>query len=378
MVRCTQIYAHIGTTRRFLGLSVSRLERKDFLDYTILKRVGSGGMSDVFEGVQNRLGRRVAIKVRRPNKPEHEAKLRARFVQSIRLHSTISHPNIVRVIDLIHEHNVDAAILEFLSGPSLEERLKSEGSLDLIEVLKVGRDMSNALGHIHRSGVIHRDVKPSNIMYAEAGVFRTLKLMDFGVAKGGTLDGDLTVKGAQIGTLWYMSPEQLSGHSPQSSWDVFALGVSLAELWVGQLPLRERSQSAVFRRHLDGESIPVWSSAHRRISTELCDVLEAMLEIDPNKRLKDLEVVSCLIQALLSKYASTSFGDGGLSRLDDEVVRRNLSGLTETAGKRLKALLGMDGSTQEITVSLDRRGFESPSVVTELDDTITTNSISDD
>jgi eukaryotic-like serine/threonine-protein kinase len=357
---------------------VSRFEPKEFLDYAILKRIGSGGMSDVYEGMQRRLGRRVAIKIRRPHKPEHEQKLRDRFVQSIRLHSSIAHPNIVRVIDLVHEHDADAAILEFLAGPTLEERLKSKGRLELSEVLRVGRDIGDAMGHIHAQGIVHRDVKPSNMMYADADSFETLKLMDFGVAKGSDVDGDLTVKGAQIGTLWYMCPEQLSGHSPQPAWDVFALGVSLAELWVGRLPLQERSQSAVFRRHLDAEPIPGWSSAHRRISASFCDMLEAMLEIDPNRRLKDLVMVRCLIQALLKTHTPASSEGGSLKRLSEEMVRRNLAGLSEAAALRLKRLLAMDGSTQEVTVSLNRTGFQSVSGAAELDDTITTDLISDD
>jgi serine/threonine-protein kinase len=357
---------------------VTQLTADSLTGYSIEKHIGSGGMSDVYQAVQKRLGRTVALKVRRPNRVEYDAKLRERFVQSVRLHSSMNHPNIVRVIDLLHEGGRDVAVLELLSGPTLEQTQKKKGSLPLLDVLHVGLDISRALEHIHARGVVHRDIKPSNMMFSDTGASAIVKLMDFGVAKGSAHDSDLTVKGANIGTLWYMSPGQLAGKTPSPAWDLFALGVSLYELWIGQLPLQDRSQSAVFRRHLDGESIPEWSQKYRTVSVELCDILQAMLEIDPNKRLKDLAVFTQLIRALRNTHASNSDAHTGQSTITSSVLNQNLAGLAEHASLRLKRLMNHQAPTQEITVSVDRRGFESESFVADLDDTILTDSMSDE
>ena len=335
-------------------------------------------MSDVYEAVQNRLGRTVALKVRRPHKPEHDGKLHERFVHSIRLHSTLSHSNIVRVIDLLHEHGADIAVLEFLSGPSLDIQMKSEVCLSLKDVLRVGYDMGQALDCVHQNGIVHRDVKPSNIMYADSTALAELKLMDFGVAKGGSDTGELTVRGAQLGTLWYMPPEQLAGQTPTPAWDVFALGVSLAELWVGELPLKERSQSAVFRRHLDGEAIPAWSSEHRSQASELCDLLDAMLETNLKKRLKSLAVFNQVVRALGRVYSSSVGSRSPSKSLSLDVLEQNLSALSEPASLRLKRLLNRNANTQEITTSIDRRSFVGESAPSDLDDTMLTDSIRDD
>ena len=272
--------------------------------------LGSGGMTNVYQATQNSLGRTVAVKVRRVVSKEHDQILRERFIHSIQLHSRLNHPNIVSVFDLVQASNIDAAVLEYLAGPTLEEVLVERGPLDLPTVIDVGWSVCSALSYIHEQGVVHRDVKPSNLMYDKPNRGRTLKLTDFGVAKGEARESELTVKGAQLGTIWYMPPEQLAGQESSPSWDVFALGVTLAELWTGRLPLAERSQAAVFRRHLDGEPIPAWSMVQKTACPELCDLLQAALEINPEKRLTSLKVFQFLIASLpnIMDYASFPWG----------------------------------------------------------------------
>ncbi|MGB0647836.1 MAG: protein kinase domain-containing protein, partial [Bradymonadia bacterium] len=185
-------------------------------------------------------------------------------------------------------------------------------------------------------------------------------------------------KGAQLGTIWYMPPEQLAAQKSSPSWDVFALGVTLAELWTGKLPLVERTQSAVFRRHLDGDPIPPWSVAHKTACPELCDLLEAALEINPEKRLKSLSVFHFLIASLSKHYGLSLSPLGTLPRVSENEMKQSLVALSEQSIQRLCSIADSFGGTQEITISVDRQLVSSGSVVTDLDDTLLTNSVNDE
>ncbi|MGB0648502.1 MAG: serine/threonine-protein kinase, partial [Bradymonadia bacterium] len=161
--------------------------------YTIQHMLGSGGMTNVYQATQNSLGRTVAVKVRRVVSREHDRILRERFINSVQLHSRLNHPNIVSVIDLVQAPSIDAAVLEYLAGPTLEQVLVESGPLDLPTVIGIAGSVCAALSYIHEHGVVHRDVKPSNLMYDSSGRGSTLKLTDFGVAKGETQVSELTL-----------------------------------------------------------------------------------------------------------------------------------------------------------------------------------------
>lgn len=340
--------------------------------------LGSGGMTNVYEATQESLGRSVAVKVRRVMSREHDHILRERFINSVQLHSRLNHPNIVSVVDLVKSPNIDAAVLEYLSGPTLEQVLLDQGALDLPTVLRVAGSMCSALSYIHEHGVVHRDVKPSNLMYDRQGRGGILKLTDFGVAKGETQESELTIKGAQLGTIWYMPPEQLASQRSSPSWDVFALAVTLSELWTGRLPLAERSQAAVFRRHLDGDPIPPWPTGQRGTCSELCDLLEAALEIDPEKRLKDLSVFQFLIASVAKHYDLNLAHSERLARVSDDDLKRSLTALSEKSIERLCTIAGTMQETQDITLSVDRQLVSSVNRATDLDDTLLTNVFDDD
>src|SRR5512138_511121 len=199
--------------------------------YEILGMIGSGGMGEVYRARDTRLDRVVAIKVLQGHlavSPE----TRQRFDREARIISSLNHPHICTLYDVGHQDGMDYLVMEYLEGESLADRL-TRGALPLPEVIKTAVEVADALDRAHRQGLLHRDLKPGNIMLTKAGA----KLLDFGLAKlqdstGGGVVRDLsgitrtrtplTGEGTIIGTLQYMAPEQLEGKDVDARTDIFA------------------------------------------------------------------------------------------------------------------------------------------------------------
>jgi Tol biopolymer transport system component len=204
-----------------------------FGPYEILEHIGSGGMGDVYRALDTRLDRSVAIKVL----PAQHADLRARMAREARAISGVSHPNICALYDVGSEGGVDYLVMEYLEGETLAAKL-ARGPLPIAQALKIGADIAGALDVAHRAGVIHRDLKPHNIVLTKSGA----KLLDFGLAKNVTAVGpdsptvrhDLTEPGMVVGTLQYMSPEQLESHALDTRTDIFSFGCVLYEMATGR------------------------------------------------------------------------------------------------------------------------------------------------
>jgi len=218
--------------------------------YEVVAPLGAGGMGEVYRAKDTRLGRDVAIKIL-PQRLSTHPEMRERFEREARAISSLNHARICTLHDVGHQGGVDFLVMEYLEGETLADRLK-RGSLPLRETLKVGMEICEALETAHRVGIIHRDLKPGNIMLTKSGA----KLMDFGLAKstagmdgaGGeapllstarTISGaspisPLTTAGAVLGTIQYMSPEQIEGKPADARSDVFALGAVLYEMTTGK------------------------------------------------------------------------------------------------------------------------------------------------
>ena len=209
--------------------------------YEIIAPIGAGGMGEVYKATDTRLDRVVAIKVL----PEHlssNVELKQRFEREARAVASVNHPNICTLHDIGHEEGVDFMVMEYIEGETLRDRLQ-KGALPLGEALQHGIEIADALDKAHRQGVVHRDVKPGNVMVTKPG----LKLLDFGLASrlrhsfGGqeplsalpTEDKPLTREGAILGTFQYMSPEQLEAKEVDVRTDVFAFGAVLYEMVTG-------------------------------------------------------------------------------------------------------------------------------------------------
>jgi Tol biopolymer transport system component/predicted Ser/Thr protein kinase len=236
--------------------------------YEILSLLGAGGMGEVYRAKDTRLDRTVAIKVLPPHLAAQQ-ELRDRFDREARVVSGLNHPNICTLYDIGTQDGIDFIVMEYLEGETLAERLK-KGPLPLEQAVKVAIEMSDALDKAHRKGITHRDLKPGNIMLTKSGA----KLLDFGLAKpkpaqdpkmrGSMLptaapSAELTMQGTILGTLQYMSPEQLEGLEADARSDIFAFGVVLYEMLTGRKAFEGRSQSSVIAAimHVDPPGVSV-------------------------------------------------------------------------------------------------------------------------
>jgi Tol biopolymer transport system component len=232
--------------------------------YKILAPLGAGGMGEVYRAHDTRLGRDVAIKVLSPHlaaAPE----VRARFEREARTISQLNHPHICTLYDVGHQDGVDYLVMELLEGETLAHRLE-KGPLPVAEVLTVGTQIADALDRAHRAGVVHRDLKPGNVILTKGGA----KLMDFGLARAAgltpvagtltespTVSRPLTAEGTIVGTFQYMAPEQLEGKEADARADLWALGCVLYEMATGQRAFEGKSQASLIAAIMEREPRPI-------------------------------------------------------------------------------------------------------------------------
>src|SRR5271154_6491561 len=262
--------------------------------YKIEAPLGAGGMGEVYRARDTRLDRTVAIKVLSAHLSQNEDSKR-RFDREARAISSLNHPNICTLHDIGHQDGTDFLVMEYLEGETLGDRL-ARGPLTPEQVLKYGIDICEGLEKAHKNGVIHRDLKPGNIMLTKSGA----KLMDFGLAKatlaqappassltmtisGPSAGQPLTAQGMVLGTFQYMSPEQLEGKDAASRSDIFALGAVLYEMASGRPAFTGKSQASIVASILASDPQPI--SAVQPMSPHALDrVVTTCMAKDPDER----------------------------------------------------------------------------------------------
>jgi len=223
--------------------------------------LGAGGMGEVYRARDTRLGRTVAIKVLLSGLTASSER-RARFEREARAISALSNPHICALYDLGRADDFEYLVMEYIEGETLADRI-ARGRLPLSQVLRYGAEIAQALQHAHRAGITHRDLKPGNVMITSAGV----KLLDFGLAKLAapelsndsealTMANPITAEGMIVGTVVYMSPEQLEGTAVDHRTDIFSLGCVLYEMATGQRPFGGGSRAAISAAILSSDPVP--------------------------------------------------------------------------------------------------------------------------
>lgn len=269
--------------------------------YEIQSPLGAGGMGEVYRAKDTRLDRTVAIKIL-PAHLSDDPKAKQRFDREARAISSLNHPNICTLYDVGHQSGTDYLVMECLEGETLANRLR-KGPLTPDQLLKVGIEICEGLEQAHRTGVVHRDLKPGNVMLTKAGA----KLMDFGLAKAvepavapassltvtrSTPAGShpLTAQGTVVGTFEYMSPEQVEGKEADARSDIFALGAVLYEMATGKRAFEGKTTASVIAAVLERNPPPI-SSVQPMSPPALDRVVKTCMGKDPDERFQSVHDV---------------------------------------------------------------------------------------
>lgn len=252
--------------------------------YEILRKIGDGGMAFVYQARDKLLNRIVAVKVLRPEFVDDQEFL-VKFKREAEAVASLSHPNIVNVYDVGEDGKVHYIVMEYVDGKNLKEIIQSEGSLEEYTALDITKQIAQALGAAHRSGIIHRDIKPHNILMSKDG--RLVKVADFGIAKA-VSSSTMTNMGSVIGSVHYISPEQAKGKHLTSNVDLYSLGIVLYEMIVGRVPFNGDSPISIALKHIN-ENVEFTEDEMINIPKSVRTIIDKLTEKSPKNRYQTAE-----------------------------------------------------------------------------------------
>jgi serine/threonine-protein kinase len=268
--------------------------------YELLERIAQGGMGEVYRGRDRQTGVEVAVKRLRSGPGADDAELLARFSREAEILRRLDHPNIVQMLAIVpgggdEQHSI---VMEFVPGGSVRRELVRQTVLPQVEALLLTLEVADALAQAHRLDVIHRDVKPENVLLASDG---TVRLSDFGLARMG--ERSFTAPGTVLGTVAYLSPEVLWGHEVDARTDLWSLGVMLFEMLSGVRPFVASSPGATLTAILQ-QPVPDLAAFCPSASPELVKLASRMLQKDREQRISSAAEVSSAIEAILETLSA--------------------------------------------------------------------------
>lgn len=279
--------------------SNSALVGTTLAQYRIIEPIGEGGMGAVYRAEDTRLGRTVALKLL-PSSMGADSRAQERFLREAQSASSLDHPNICTIFEIGNTDGRAWIAMACYEGSTLRH-LMERGPMDVDSALDIVLQIASGLGAAHARGVVHRDVKPENVIVLPDGL---VKILDFGLAKGAD-DATVTQEGTMLGTAGYMSPEQASGRKADHRTDVWAVGVMLYEMLAGERPFPGAYPQAVLYGILnaDPESL---SGRRSGLPLALVEVVERLLQKDPDHRFAGMQDVTAALEAVRSRAAAKS------------------------------------------------------------------------
>jgi beta-lactam-binding protein with PASTA domain/tRNA A-37 threonylcarbamoyl transferase component Bud32 len=289
--------------------------------YRIEREIAQGGMAEVYLARDQSLDRLVALKALFPEFAR-EPSFVERFRREAQAAANLNHPNIVAIYDWGQEDGTYFIVMEYVEGRSLRDLIRSEGALDPGHAADITAEIASALAFAHRSGVVHRDVKPGNVLLTQSG---TVKVTDFGIARAGTSDG-LTQTGSVMGTATYFSPEQAQGLAVDGRSDVYSVGVVLYELVCGVPPFAADSPVSVAYKHVREEPVPP-SRRNPDVPPALEQIILSALAKDPEHRYQSADdlradllrfrrgrpLAAAPVTAIVAEVPTTAVANAGMS-----------------------------------------------------------------
>ena len=295
--------------------------------YEIDRRVGVGGMADVYLAEDTRMGRKVALKILHPQYAGDESFVE-RFRREALSAAKLQHPNIVQIYDSGRQGDFNFIVMEYVEGKSLKDHLAQEGPLEISDAGRIAREVLTALAYAHRAGLVHRDIKPGNILLSEDG---KVQVTDFGIARA-EAGSTMTQTGTILGTAYYLSPEQAQGLQLDGRSDIYSLGVVVYEMLTGRRPFEGDSPVSIAYKHV--REMPRPASSHR---ADVPPSLEAIVMTAMAKRPEDRYSSAALMRRDLEAFAAgrevtatlhvAAVDDGtqvirSVGRLERQAVRR--------------------------------------------------------
>ena len=268
--------------------------------YRLVELLGTGGMATIYRATDTGLGRDVALKLLRPEYLR-DPDFSSRFRQEAQAAASLSHPNIVTVYDYGEDPSGPYIVMELIDGEDLATILRRSGTLPPRQVARIGAGVARALAAAHARGLVHRDIKPGNVLIGTDG---QVKVVDFGIARA-IAEAQVTLPGTTLGSVHYFSPEQARGEPATAASDIYSLGIVLFEMLTGSRPWEGDSAASVALARLSGP-IPDPMTVRPSVPPDLAAITRRALALDPRDRWASASVLADALEATLAPGGSAA------------------------------------------------------------------------